>query len=95
MADFTKEDLAFTGYSQTIDSNDIPKTIEVLDKIYVDKSEELEVIHFCNQFLKKYKVPQTRASFQRVESFLQHPNLEQEIYRTQLLDWIASNWIKI
>ncbi|WP_338645690.1 hypothetical protein V5J73_10480 [Flavobacterium sp. KS-LB2] len=95
MADFTREDLAFTGYSQTIDSKDYPKTIEVLDRIYIDKTEELEVIHFCNQFLKKYKVPQTKASFQKAESFLQHPSLENEIYRSQLLDWIASNWIKL
>lgn len=95
MADFTREDLAFTGYSQTIDSKDYPITIEVLDRIYIDKTEELEVIHFCNQFLKKYKVPQTKASFQKVESFLQHPSLENEIYRSQLLDWIASNWIKL
>ncbi|MDI5951111.1 hypothetical protein [Flavobacterium yafengii] len=95
MADFTKEDLAFTGYSQTINAEDYPKTIEVLDRIYVNKTEELEVIHFCNQFLKKYKVPQTKASFQKAESFLQHPSLENEIYRNQLSDWIASNWIKM
>jgi len=95
MADFTKEDLAFTGYSKTIDDEDYPKTIDVLDKIYVDKTEESEVINFCNQFLKKYKVPQTKASFQKAESFLQHPFLENQIYRTQLLDWIATNWIKV
>jgi trehalose/maltose hydrolase-like predicted phosphorylase len=95
MADFTREDLAFNGYSQTIDTEYHPKTIEVLDRIYVDKTEEFEVIHFCNQFLKKYKVPQTKASFQKAETFLQHPYLENEIYRAQLLEWIASNWIKI
>ena len=95
MADFTREDLAFTGYSQTTDDEDYRKTIAVLDRIYVDKTEESEVIHFCNQFLEKYKVPQTKASFQKAESFLQHPSLENQIYRTQLLDWIATNWIKV
>ncbi|MFV8336012.1 hypothetical protein [Flavobacterium sp. RSP29] len=95
MADFTREDLAFTGYSQTINAKDHTKTIDVLDRIYIDKTEEFEVIHFCNQFLKKYKVPQTKASFQKAEGFLQHPSLENEIYRTQLFDWIASNWIKL
>ena len=94
MADFTREDLAFTGYSQTIDAKDYTKTIDVLDRIYIDKTEEFEVIHFCNQFLKKYKVPQTKASFQKAEGFLQHPSLENEIYRNQLFVWIASNWIK-
>ncbi|MFV8270098.1 hypothetical protein ACNQGP_09210 [Flavobacterium sp. GT2N3] len=95
MADFTREDLAFTGYSQTTDVEDYPKTIAVLGRIYIDKTEESEVIHFCNQFLEKYKVPQTKASFQKAESFLQHPSLENQIYRTQLLDWIATNWIKV
>ena len=95
MANFTREDLAFTGYSQATDDQDYPKIIDVIDRIYVDKTEESEVIDFCNQFLKKYKVPQTKASFQKAESFLQHPSLENQIYRTQLLDWIATNWIKV
>lgn len=95
MAHFTKEDLAFTGYSQKIDFNNNPDCIEIIDRKYIDKTEEFEVIHFCNQFLEKYKVPKTKASFQKVESFLQHPELENEVYRAQLNDWIASNWIKI
>jgi hypothetical protein len=95
MANFTTEDLAFTGYSQTVDEINNTNQIEIYDAIYVDKSEECEVVHFCNQFLEKYKVPQTKASFQRVESFLQHSILEHQIYREELLDWIASNWIKL
>ncbi|MFV8368009.1 hypothetical protein [Flavobacterium sp. LB2R40] len=95
MANFTREDLAFTGYSQTIDLVNNSDNIEILDQLYVDKTEEFEVIHFCNEFLKKYKVPKTKASFQKVEGFLQHSSLENEVYRAQLLDWIASNWIKI
>jgi hypothetical protein len=94
MANFTREDLAFSGYSQTNNLENNTNHIEILDRIYVDKVEECEVIHFCNQFLEKYKVPQTKASFQKVKSFLQHSALENEVYRTQLQDWIASNWIK-
>ncbi|MFV7235780.1 hypothetical protein [Flavobacterium sp. ZB4R12] len=95
MANFTTEDLAFTGYSQTVDATNNPKYIEIFNPIYVDKTEECEVVHFCNQFLEKYKVPQTKSSFQKVESFLQHSILEHQIYREELLDWIASNWIKL
>ena len=95
MANFTREDLAFSGYSQKLDLTNNPDCIEILDQMYVDKTDEVEVIHFCNQFLEKYKVPQTKASFQKVESFLQHPTLENEVYKVQLQDWIASNWIKI
>lgn len=94
MANFTKDDLAFTGYSQKIDLTNNPEHIEILDGMYIDKTEEIEVIHFCNQFLEKYKVPKTKASFQKVESFLQHAALENEVYKAQLQDWIASNWIK-
>ena len=95
MANFTSEDLAFTGYSQTVDETKNPKSIGIFNTVYLDKTEECEVVHFCNQFLEKFKVPQTKASFQKTESFLQHPFLEHQVYREELLDWIASNWIKI
>lgn len=91
MANFTSDDLAFTGYSKTVNSNNPEKS----NTIYLDKTEEFEVVNFCNQFLEKYKVPKTKASFQKVESFLQHSNLEHQIYKEELADWIASNWIKI
>ena len=95
MANFTNEDLAFTGYSQTVDLSTNKNITEIIEKIYVDKTEELEVVHFCNQFLQRYKVPKTRASFQKVEHLLQHPSLENQGYREELLDWIACNWVKI
>ena len=95
MAHFTSNDLAFTGYSQTVEENHDIKNIEIIDPVYINKTEELEVVHFCNQFLKKYKVPKTKANFQKVETLLQHSALENEIYREQILDWIATNWIKL
>jgi hypothetical protein len=95
MAHFTTDDLAFTGYSKTVTGTNNGIPIEISDVLHVDKTKECEVVHFCNQFLEKYKVPQTKASFQKVESFLQHSILEHQIYREELLDWIASNWIKI
>jgi hypothetical protein len=95
MANFTSEDLAFTGYSKTIDISNNLTYNEIIDRLYIDKTEEFEVVHFCNQFLEKYNVPQTRISFQKVEGLLQHSLLENEVYREQLLDWIASNWVKI
>lgn len=95
MAHFTSEDLAFTGYAQTVEETASPESIEIFNTIYVDKTEECEVVHFCNQFLEKYKVPQTKANFQKTESFLQNSILEHEVYREELFDWIASNWIKL
>ena len=95
MANFTTEDLAFTGYSKTVDVSNDHKNNEIIERIYIDKTEEFEVVHFCNQFLEKYKVPQTRISFQKVENLLQHSILENKVYREELLDWIATNWVKI
>jgi hypothetical protein len=95
MANFTSNDLAFTGYSQTVMGIKLPTPIEIIDANYVNKTEEREVVHFCNQFLEKYKVPQTKASFQKAEFLLQHTLLEQQGNKDELLDWIASNWIKL
>lgn len=95
MVNFTNEDLAYIGYSQTVDLSSNEKIVKIMERIYVDKTEEFEVVNFCNQFLEKYKVPKTRASFQKVESLLQHHSLENQVYREDLLDWIASNWVKI
>ncbi len=95
MALFTTQDLSYSGYSQSIIDSTHPDAIAILQGDYVDKSEEAEVVNFCNQFLEKYKVPKTKASFQKVEHFLHHEALENEIHRSQLQDWIATNWIKL
>ena len=95
MTHFTKEDLAYTGYSQTVDLSTNKNITEIIERIYVDKTEEFEVVNFCIQFLEMYKVPKTRASFQKAERLLQHESLENQVYREELLDWIACNWVKI
>lgn len=95
MSNFTREDLAFTGYSQTTNAADYLKTNDIPERTYMDKTEEFKIIHFSKQFLKTCNVPQTKASFQKAENFLQHPVLENEIYQAQLSEWTASNWIKI
>lgn len=95
MAPFTTQDLSYSGYSQSIKDSTHPDSIAILQGEYVDKSEEAEVVHFCNQFLEKYKVPKTKASFQKVEHLLHHVALENEIHRIHLQDWIATNWIKL
>ncbi|WP_426092115.1 hypothetical protein [Flavobacterium sp. DSR3-2] len=50
MANFTREDLAFNGYSQKIDLTNNSDCTEIFDHIYIDKTEEFQIIHFCNQF---------------------------------------------
>lgn len=91
MTRFTTDDLAFSGYSTTVDSN---KNHETPDLNYVNKTDEKNVTDFCNAFLENYNVAQTKANFQKVETFLQHPYLEHAVCSAHLSDWIASNWIK-
>jgi hypothetical protein len=93
MANFTSQHLAFAGYAQTIIGTNFHN--EITEGPYINKTEEMEVVNFCNQFLAKYNVPQTKTSFQKVEGLLQHSIVENEIYREQLLEWIATNWVKI
>jgi hypothetical protein len=92
MANFTADDLKNKDYSQTADGGDNPKYIGFLDRNKVDKSEEYEVIYFCNKFLEKYDIPQTKESFQKVEKLLRHSNLKSEDNRQNLINWIVKNW---
>lgn len=92
MANFTADDLKNKDYSPTVDGGDNPKYIGVLDRIKVDKSEEYEVVYFCNKFLESYKIPQTKDSFQKVERLIRHPDLKNEDDRNKLVNWIAKNW---
>jgi hypothetical protein len=42
MANFTKDDLAFRGYSQKIDLENNPKHTEILVGMYIDKQKRLK-----------------------------------------------------
>ena len=94
MANFKSKDLVFTGYSKTVDGGDNPKYIGVLDREKVDKTEEYEVVYFCNQFLAKYNVDQTLGGFQKVERLLHSKELKSVVLRNDLILWIAENWNK-
>lgn len=92
MVNFTADDLKNNDYSPTVDGGDNPKYIGVLDRIKVDKSEEYEVVYFCNKFLVNYNVPKTKESFQKVEKLLRHSDLKSEDNRQNIIDWIVKNW---
>jgi flagellin-specific chaperone FliS len=95
MKNFTTDNLAFAGYSQNVNVTNNIINGELTELLSLDKNEELEVVDFCNQFLEKFNVPKTITSFQKVERLLQHSSLEEEGYRENLLDWIATNWVRI
>jgi hypothetical protein len=93
MANFTGKDLVYADYSPTVDGGDDPKYIGVLDREKVDKTEEYEVVYFCNSFMDKHKL-KTKESFQKVEKFLRHMNIKAEYNREKLTKWIEINWNK-
>lgn len=95
MYKFNNEDLAYSGYSQTITTSNAAEQESIRRNKIINKIEEMEVIQFCNQFLLDYKVPKTKSSFQKVEAFLQHVAIEDEGNKEKLADWIATNWVKI
>lgn len=63
MANFTSQHLAFAGYAQTINKSN--NNNETTERPYINKTEEMDVVNFCNQFLSKYNVPKTKTSFQK------------------------------
>lgn len=91
MANFTNKDLAFNDYSPTVDGGDNPKYIGVLDREKVDKTEEYEVVYFCNSFMNKHNF-KTKESFQKVEKLLRHKDIKAEDNREKLIKWIEKNW---
>lgn len=91
MVNFNGNDLIYKDYSPMVDGGDNPKYIGVLDRVKVDKTEEYEVVYFCNQFLDKYKL-KTKLSFQKVEELLRSEDIKNEDDREKLIKWIAKNW---
>ena len=91
MANFTSKDLVFSDYSPTVDGGDNPKYRGVLDRQKVDKTEEYEVVYFCNSFMNKHKL-QMKDSFQKVEILLRHKDISNEDNREKLISWIEKNW---
>lgn len=91
MANFTGKDLIYKDYSSTVDGGDNPKYISVLDRKKVDKTEEYEVIYFCNKFLEKHNL-KNKETFQKVERLLRHKSISKEDNREKLIKWIEKNW---
>ncbi|SHJ03311.1 hypothetical protein [Flavobacterium terrae] len=93
MGNFTNADLVYDDYSPTVDGGDNPKYIGVLDRKKVDKTEEYEVVYFCNQFLNKHKLT-NKTSFQKVEKLLRDEEITDVDDREELIKWIEKNWNK-
>ncbi|UPT71048.1 MAG: hypothetical protein M0D53_01125 [Flavobacterium sp. JAD_PAG50586_2] len=93
MANFTGKDLVYKDYSPTVDGGDNPEYIGPLDRKKVDKTEEYEVVDFCNNFMDKHNL-KIKESFQKVERLLRHKDIKTEVDREKLIKWIEINWNK-
>ncbi|WP_298157479.1 hypothetical protein [Flavobacterium sp.] len=93
MPNFTADDLMNKDYSPTVDGGDNPKYRGVLDRNKVDKTEEYEVVYFCNKFLEKHSFKE-KATYQKVERLLRHKDIKDEDDRQKLIKWIEDNWNK-
>lgn len=92
MAHFTANDLKYKDYKPTVNEGNNPKYIGVLVGAKIDKSEEYEVVYFCNSFLEIYNLQKRKVIFQKVEKLLRHPDLKNEDNRQNIITWIVNNW---
>lgn len=88
---FTKKNLYFDDYLETVDKGDNPQK-KAIDKLYLSKRELYEVIYFCNRFLEIYNKDNTLHNFQKVERLLRYGNLKRMKSRSKLNEGINSIW---
>ena len=94
MIDYDENDLINDDYVNTTTDGDDPKYTAIRDRERVNKKELYEVVWFCNAFVKNYKVPKTKESYQKVEELLRLPQISSVVMRDELNDFIAKNWNK-
>jgi len=92
MVNYNENDLINSDYDNTTTTGDNPDYTAIRDRIRVNKKERYEVVWFCDAFVKKYDVPKTKASFQKVEKLLRLPQASHIVMRDDLNDFVAKNW---
>lgn len=92
MIDYDENDLINDDYVNTTTDGDDPKYTAIRDRERVNKKELYEVVWFCNAFVKNYKVPKTKESYQKVEKLFRLPQISSVVMRDELNDFVAKNW---
>lgn len=88
----TADDLQFK-YSKTATPGDDPLLIK-LDRAFLNKSEEYEVLDFINAFVKNHTIagkPMTKEHGKKVEMMIQKKPSEIRS-RANVTEWIKTNW---
>jgi len=94
MVNYDENDLINDDYVNTTTKGDNPNYTAIRDQERVSKKELYEVVWFCDAFVKRYKVPKTKESFQKVEKLIRLPEAISIVMRDELNDFVAKNWNK-
>lgn len=95
MATFDEKDIIYKDYVDSTTTGDNPNYIAIQDRKRTNKNELYEVVWFCDAFVKRYTVPKTIESFQKVERLLILPQISNIVIRNELNDFVAKNWNKV
>lgn len=69
MANFTKEDLLYSGYKDTARPADDPRLTGKPDSTLLNRGESYEMVYFINRYMGSKNWSQ-KATFQRIEKYL-------------------------
>lgn len=92
MVSYDENDLINNDYVNTTTKGDNPNYTAIRDRERVSKKELYEVLWFCDAFVRGYKVPKTKESFQKVEKLLRLPEASDIVMRDKLNDFVAKKW---
>ncbi|WP_448698110.1 hypothetical protein ACFGVR_14910 [Mucilaginibacter sp. AW1-3] len=86
MANFTKSDLAYTGYKETAYPSDDPHVTGKPDSTLLNKSETYEIVPFINRYMAEHNWKE-KSIFLGIEKFLQtseHKHKSHQFWREEL-----------
>jgi hypothetical protein len=94
MVNYDENDLVNNDYVNTTTKGDNPNYTAIRDREKVSKKELYEVVWFCDSFIKSYKGPKTKESFQKVEKLIRLPQARGIVMRKDLNEFVAKSWNK-
>lgn len=93
MVQFDENDLLFEDYENTITNKYFPDYIAIEDLETVNLKERFEVIFFCDQYLKKYRIDKDVDNFRKVEKIIRKYSSCGPVERKLLLKVVHDEWM--
>jgi len=92
MVQFDEGDLFYKDYINTITDDFTPDYFTIENKNTVNIRERFEMVFFCDDYLRRYKLDKDVANFQKVEKILRARFPERPCSRKELLLYVEQNW---